>query len=61
MNIASPEFVGKRDDAWIPSTCTPCYGNCSILAHRVDGLVARVEGNPESAIGNETLAQEGSR
>jgi len=38
MNIASPEFAGQRDDAWIPSTCALCYGTCSILVHRVDGL-----------------------
>lgn len=61
MNIASPEFLGKRDDTWIPSACTLCYGTCSILPHRIDGVVVKVEGNPDSAIGKVTLAQEGSR
>ncbi len=61
MNIASPEFVGKRGDTWIPSTCTLCHGTCSILPHRGDGVVVNVEGNLESTIGKGTLAQEGSR
>ena len=36
----------RSDDAWIPSTCALCYGTCSILAHRVDGVVVKIEGNP---------------
>src|SRR3990170_623401 len=39
------------DDAWIPSSCALCYGSCSILAHRVDGVVVKVEGNPASEVG----------
>ncbi|MBI4292651.1 MAG: molybdopterin-dependent oxidoreductase [Betaproteobacteria bacterium] len=59
MNIASPEFVGERDDAWVPSTCALCYGTCSVLAHRVNGVVVKVEGNPESAIGKGRLCGKG--
>ena len=59
MNIASPEFVGERDDEWVPSTCALCYGTCSIRAHRVDGVVVKVEGNPESAIGKGRLCGKG--
>src|SRR3989337_243484 len=40
-----------RDDVWIPTSCALCYGSCSILAHRVDGVVVKVEGNPESVVG----------
>ena len=61
MNIASPEIVDKRDDMWISSTCRPCYGTCWILADRVDGVVVKGEDNPETGIGNEVLAQEGSQ
>jgi len=44
--------LGKvSDDAWIPSSCALCYGSCSILAHRVDGVVVKVEGNPASEVG----------
>ncbi len=48
MNLFSPrQFqTTARDDAWIPSSCALCYGTCSILAHRVDGVVVKIEGNP---------------
>ena len=48
-----------QDDAWIPSSCALCYGSCSILAHRVDGVVVKVEGNPDSVIGNGRLCGKG--
>ncbi|MCC4114944.1 molybdopterin-dependent oxidoreductase [Aromatoleum toluclasticum] len=47
------------DDAWIPSSCALCYGSCSILAHRVDGVVVKIEGNPESAVGKGRLCGKG--
>src|SRR3989304_7633871 len=39
------------DDAWVPASCAICYGSCSILAHRVDGVVVKIEGNPGSVLG----------
>ena len=47
------------DDAWVPSSCSLCYGNCSILAHRVDGVITKIEGNPASAIGKGRLCGKG--
>jgi molybdopterin-containing oxidoreductase family molybdopterin binding subunit len=49
----------NTDDAWVPSTCSMCYGTCSILAHRVSGVVVKIEGNPESAIGKGRLCGKG--
>ena len=40
-----------KNDAWVPTSCALCYGSCSILAHRVDQIVVKVEGNPESEVG----------
>ena len=53
MNVLSPqEFkLQEKEDVWLPSSCSLCYGTCSILAHRVDGSVVKIEGNPDSAIG----------
>ncbi len=53
----SPEHV--RDDRWVPSSCALCYGTCSILAHRVDGVVVKIEGNPDSVIGKGRLCGKG--
>lgn len=59
MNTATPEFAIAADDAWVPSSCSLCYGSCSILAHRVDGVVVKIEGNPESAVGKGKLCGKG--
>src|ERR1035437_6149850 len=48
---APTNLLNKRDDAWIATSCALCYGSCSILAHRVDGVVVQVEVNPESDLG----------
>ena len=55
----SAESPTARDDVWIPSTCSLCYGTCSILAHRVDGVAVKIEGNPESAVGKGRLCGKG--
>jgi len=47
------------DDVWIPTTCSLCYGTCAILAHRVDGVLVKIEGNPDSAVGKGKLCGKG--
>ena len=59
MNTSIPEMQIAADDAWIPSSCSLCYGSCSILAHRVDGVVVKIEGNPESVVGKGKLCGKG--
>ena len=59
MNIARAEFAAPHDDVWIPSSCALCYGSCSILAHRVDGVVVKIEGNPASVVGKGRLCGKG--
>jgi molybdopterin-containing oxidoreductase family molybdopterin binding subunit len=61
MNVITPKQFepALKDDAWIPSSCALCYGTCSILAHRVDGVVVKIEGNPESAVGKGRLCGKG--
>ncbi|MDP6173862.1 MAG: molybdopterin-dependent oxidoreductase, partial [Rhodospirillales bacterium] len=48
-----------KDDVWLPSTCNLCYGTCSILAHRVDGVAIKIEGNPKSTVGGGRLCGKG--
>ena len=52
MNDLTPPTIPAQahDDAWVPTSCAFCYGSCSILAHRVDGVVVKVEGNPQSIV-----------
>ena len=57
MDTRSP--AGARDDVWIPSSCNLCYGTCSTLVHRVDGVVVKIEGNPDSVVGKGRLCGKG--
>ncbi len=50
---------GAAADVWLPSTCSLCYASCSILAHRVNGVVVKIEGNPASTIGKGRLCGKG--
>src|SRR3990172_8265344 len=56
---APTSLAQSRDDTWIPTSCSMCYGTCSILAHRVDGVIVKVEGNPESVVGKGKLCGKG--
>ena len=40
----------QRDDVWIPTVCTNCFSFCPIKAHRVDGVVVKIEGNPDDPL-----------
>ena len=55
----SEEASSAKDDVWIPSSCAFCYGSCSIKVHRVDGVIVKIEGNPESAIGKGRMCAKG--
>ncbi|MDP6175249.1 MAG: hypothetical protein QGF09_13875, partial [Rhodospirillales bacterium] len=58
-NPATQAKAAPKDDVWIPSTCNLCYGTCSILAHRVDGVAIKIEGNPKSTVGAGKLCGKG--
>src|SRR3990170_4813345 len=48
---SSPEAKSDRDgfdDVWIPSVCRVCSNCCGIKVHRQDGLIVKIEGDPES-------------
>lgn len=61
MNAVDRALVASRpaDDVWIPSSCSLCYGSCSILVHRVNGVAVKIEGNPASAVGRGRLCGKG--
>ncbi|HLC08553.1 MAG TPA: hypothetical protein VJK06_04645, partial [Methyloceanibacter sp.] len=52
---SSASVEKRHDDAWFASTCALCYGTCSTRVHRVDGVVVKIEGNPDSSIGKGRL------
>jgi len=40
-----------KEDKWLRTICTGCYAQCAIRAHRIDGVVVKVEGDPKSVKG----------
>ncbi len=40
-------IAGQKEDVWIHTICEMCLGDCGILAHRVDGVIVKIEGDPE--------------
>jgi anaerobic selenocysteine-containing dehydrogenase len=39
------------DDEWVRTTCGGCYATCSIRAHRVNGVIVQIEGEPDNDFG----------
>jgi anaerobic selenocysteine-containing dehydrogenase len=39
------------DDAWVRTTCGGCYATCTIRAHRVNGVVVKIDGEPDNDFG----------
>ncbi len=58
MVIKSTSKV-EKEDRWISSACSMCYGNCSIRCHVVNGVLVNIEGNPDSSIGQGRLCPKG--
>lgn len=48
-----------QEDVWIPSACSMCYNQCGILAHRKEGTLVKIEGNPASPYGRGRLCARG--
>lgn len=44
---AAPAVI---EDKWIPTACWNCREACGILAHRVNGVVVKIGGNPDCSI-----------
>jgi anaerobic selenocysteine-containing dehydrogenase len=39
------------ENTWIKTTCGGCYGTCTIRAHRVNGVLVKIEGEPDNDFG----------
>ncbi|MDP6173966.1 MAG: molybdopterin-dependent oxidoreductase, partial [Rhodospirillales bacterium] len=50
---------GSQEGVWIRSACSLCYATCSIRAHRVGGVITKIEGDPDSVVGLGRLCGKG--
>ncbi|MBI4492696.1 MAG: molybdopterin-dependent oxidoreductase [Chloroflexi bacterium] len=46
--LAPTQPMVAGEDVWIPSVCRICANGCGLRVHRVDGVVVRIEGNPDN-------------
>jgi len=59
MKVSKHETETIKDDVWIKSTCLMCYNNCSIRVHRVNGVVIKIEGDPDAPQNAEKICAKG--
>jgi len=52
-------MVETREDVWIHSACDMCFAACGILAHRRDGVVVKIEGDPDCPASGGRLCAKG--
>ena len=41
------------EDVWVDTQCRRCLAECGVRAHKVNGVVVKLEGNPGSSIGSQ--------
>ncbi len=58
--VAGVTREATKDDVWITTVCFQCYSHCPIRVHRVDGVVVKIEGNPNSPNSNGRLCPRGA-
>jgi len=49
-----------KEDVWVPTVCNMCFCACAIRVHRVDGVVVKIEGNPDSPVGEGRVCAKGA-
>ncbi len=46
LESAAAAAPAVTEDKWFPTTCYLCSNNCGMLAHRVNGVAIKLDGNP---------------
>ena len=49
-----------KEDVWVHSSCDMCMGHCGILVDRVDGVVVKIEGDPNCPSNWGTICSKGT-
>ncbi len=39
---------GQADDVWVPTSCRVCPNSCGLVVHRKNGVIVKIEGNPQN-------------
>ncbi|HSW38748.1 MAG TPA: molybdopterin-dependent oxidoreductase [Acidobacteriota bacterium] len=54
------EAAKAMDSDWIYTSCGGCYGQCGIRVLKEDGVVVKIEGNPDTPAGSGKICAKGS-
>jgi molybdopterin-containing oxidoreductase family molybdopterin binding subunit len=54
------QATSNKEDVWVHTSCGGCYAQCGIRAHRVDGVIVDLEGNPETPAGSGRICAKGT-
>ena len=49
-----------KEDVWIKTACSGCYGNCPVRVHRINGQAVKIEGEPECPWTDGTICGKGA-
>lgn len=53
------EAAQEKEDVWIHSACDVCWACCGILAHRQNGIIVKIEGDPNCPASGGKLCAKG--
>ena len=56
---AESRHHSPKEDVWVNTVCGMCYGARAIKAHRVNGTVIKLEGDPETSQGYGKICAKG--
>ncbi|MGE4272535.1 MAG: molybdopterin-dependent oxidoreductase [Desulfitobacterium sp.] len=60
MTTVNTAVKPVKEDVWIPTVCNMCFNQCAIRVHKVDGVVVKIEGNPDSPVGEGRVCGKGA-
>ncbi len=49
-----------KEDVWIHTVCDMCLGGCGTLVHRVDGVIVKIEGDPNCPASRGKICSKGN-
>ncbi len=54
------EAIGSEENVWIKSVCYMCYNCCGITVNSVNGVIRKIEGDPDNPINRGLLCAKGN-
>ncbi|MBI3015468.1 MAG: molybdopterin-dependent oxidoreductase [Candidatus Tectomicrobia bacterium] len=59
QDMVTPGLRNSGDDTWIHSACDMCFAACGIIAHKQDGVLVKIDGDPNCPASEGNLCANG--